>query len=209
MAQELDAAEAQLQLLQQAQHKTAVYQHDMRHHLNAIDAYLSAGEPGKAKTYIQKVRADIASITPTRFCENELVNLICSSFSQKAAESGITLSVDASLPLGLAISETELCSILSNGLENALRAASMAETSPRSISFFCTIRQNSLLLQITNPYSGAVHMQDGLPVSSCSGHGYGCRSIRTIVERYHGLCDFHAEAGLFTLRIVIPNAAAC
>ena len=81
----LEAGLKQLQIevdaLRRAEVQTAVYQHDMRHHLNAIDGFLAAGKPQQAEEYISKVRSDIERITPKRYCDNELVNLLCSSFA--------------------------------------------------------------------------------------------------------------------------------
>ena len=36
------------------------------------------------KGYIRKVQSDIETITPRRYCENELENLLCSWFAEKA-----------------------------------------------------------------------------------------------------------------------------
>ena len=55
-----------------------------------------------------------------------------------------------------------------------------------------------------NPYVGEIAMRDGLPVSNREGHGYGCRSIRSITKRNGGLCSFEAEQGMFTVRVVLP-----
>lgn len=204
LTQELDSAEEQISLLHTAQKQTAVYQHNMRHHLTAIDGFLSVDKPEQAKAYIGKVQADIAAITPKRFCENELVNLLCSSFSDKAEKAGIMLKADTRLPKVLPISDTELCSILSNGLENALHAAALLEDEHRWITIYCGIRQNKLLMEIQNPYAGEIILCDGLPVSGKQGHGYGCHSIRAITEQHRGICSFAAENGIFTLRIVLP-----
>ena len=87
-------------MLNESEVQTAVYQHDMRHHLNAIDGFLAAGKPQQAEEYIRKVRSDIERITPKRYCDNELVNLLCSSFAGKAQRMGVRLEVDAKLPLG-------------------------------------------------------------------------------------------------------------
>ena len=204
LSEQLDAAEEQIALLNRAQTQTAIYQHDMRHHLTAIDAFLSADKPKQAKEYIEKVHADVEAITPKRFCENELVNLLCSSFSSKAQRLGIRLTVEARLPEALSISDTELCSLLSNGLENALQAVEALEEQGKWIEFYCAAKHNKLLIEVRNPYTGKVSMQDDLPVSSREGHGYGCRSIRIITEQYHGLCAFELEDGVFTLRVVLP-----
>ena len=201
---ELKQAEVAVEGLRNVETQVAVYQHDIRHHLTAIDSFLAADQPQQAKEYIQKVQADVDSITPRHFCENELVNLLCSSFSNKAARIGAHFTVAARLPKALPVSDTELCSILSNGLENALHAVASLDESLKWVELHCGIRRNKLLIEIKNPYAGKITMRDDLPVSSREGHGYGCRSIRSIAIQNRGLCTFEAEHGVFTLRVMIP-----
>ncbi len=201
---ELRQAEVEVENLRSLETQVAVYQHDMRHHLTAIDGFLSANQPQLAKDYIKKVQADVDSITPKRFCENELVNLLCSSFTHKAYTAGIRLTVDATLPKSLSLSDTELCSLLSNGLENALHAVSMLEMNSQWVELYCGIRLNKLLIEIKNPYSHQITLENGLPVSNLDGHGYGCRSIQSIAEHHHGLCSFEPQNGVFTLRVILP-----
>lgn len=201
---ELKQAEIEVESLRNMGTQVAVYQHDMRHHLTAIDGFLAANQPQLAKEYIHKVQADVDAITPKQFCENELVNLLCSSFAHKANAAGIRLTIDAKLPKSLSLPDTELCSLLSNGLENALHAVDVLEADSQWVELYCGIRVNKLLIEIKNPYSGQITMRDGLPVSSRDGHGYGCRSIRSIAERHQGLYSFEPKNGVFTLRIILP-----
>ena len=201
---ELKQAEVAVEGLRNVETQVAVYQHDIRHHLTAIDSFLAADQPQQAKEYIQKVQADVDSITPKHFCENELVNLLCSSFSEKAARMGASFKVEARLPKELSISDTELCSILSNGLENSLHAIGTLEEPLKWIELYCGVRLNKLLIEIKNPYTGEIAIQDGLPVSGREGHGYGCRSIQSIAAQNGGLCTFDTEHGVFTLRVMLP-----
>lgn len=204
LGQELDAAREQISLLNQVQTQSTLYRHDMRHHLTAIDGFLALDKPQQAREYIKKVHSDIDAITPKRFCENELVNLLCAAFSDRAARTGIRFSAQASMPEVLPLSETELCTLISNGLENALNAA--AETEDKWVEFYCCLQANMLLLEIKNPYCGEVALRNGLPVSGRHGHGYGygCYSIQSIAERLQGLCAFRPEDGRFTLHIALP-----
>ena len=201
---ELKQAEVEVEGLRSVETQVAVYQHDMRHHLTVIDSFLAANQPQQAKEYIKKVQADVDAITPRHFCENELFNLLCSSFSEKAARMGARFTVEAKLPKELSISDTELCSILSNGLENALHAVSSLEEPLKRVELYCGVRLNKLLIEIKNPYAGEIAMRDGLPVSGREGHGYGCRSIRSIAAQNGGLCTFDTEHGVFTLRVMLP-----
>lgn len=201
---ELRQAQLEIEALHTAEKQTAIYQHDMRHHLTVLLGYLAAGDAAQATAFIHKVQADIESITPHRYCENELVNLLCSSFSHKANCADIRLQMDVSAPKHLPLSDTELCAILSNALENALRAAKDTVPSRRQVELYCGIRHNKFLIEIRNPYEGKILMQDDLPVSAYDGHGYGCHSIRAVAEKHHGLCSFEAKNGIFIVRVAIP-----
>ena len=197
-------ARSEMDALRRAQSQTAIYQHDMRHHLNMIESYLSVGDVHKAQDYIRKVYGDVDAVTPRRFCQNETVNLLCSAFAQRAQRMNLEFDVEASLPPQLPLSDTELCALLSNGLENAMNAA--AQTSPKgNVRLYCGVRLNKLLIEIRNPYAQLPRMEGGVPVSSGGeGHGYGCRSMRDVARRHGGLCRFEAEGGVFTVQIVLP-----
>lgn len=196
---------AEISTLRRVEKQSAVYQHDMRHHLSAIEAFLSAGKSREAEEYIKKVQSDIEAITPMHFCENELVNLLCSSYAGKAEPENICFSVDARLPQRLSISDTELCSLVSNALENAFKAVEYLEREYRWVKFYCSLRSGNLLMEVKNPYAGEIAMRDGMPCSEREGHGYGCRSIKAVVDAHRGMCVFEAEGGVFTLRVVIPE----
>ena len=201
---QLRQAEAEVAALRQAEAQAAAYQHDMRHHLNAINAFLAADNPHQAEEYIRQVQTDIEAITPKRFCENELVNLLLSSFSAKAGGMGVPLTLEAALPASVSISDTELCALLSNGLENALNAVEKLRENRRWVEVYCGVRAGKLLIEIKNPYAGEVSFRDGLPQTVQPNHGHGCRSIQTIAQAHRGLYEFQAESGVFTLRVALP-----
>ena len=201
LTQELSSAENQISLLNETNTQMATYRHDARHQIILLDGLLSSGKTEQAQALLKTLMSDLDAITPKRFCENETVNLLCSSYSSKAKRLGVQMKIYARLPKDLPLSDTELCSVISNGLENALRAASHPELPNKWVSFSCNVNQNKLFIQIQNPYTGQVVIRDGLPVSAREGHGYGCYSIQTITQRNGGLCSFDAKNGLFSLRL--------
>ena len=202
--QQLDAARVQIDLLNKAHMQTAFYRHNMRHDMTAIDALLAVDNIQQARDYIKETVDNVEALTLRHFCENDLVDLLCSAFCDKAERDGIRLSVDAKLPDKLNIPATELCALLSNGLENALNTVSKLSAPDRWAELYCSIRANKLLIEIRNPYHGEITIKDGLPVTDREGHGYGCRSIRSIAEQNKGMCVFEPNNGIFTLRIVMP-----
>ena len=196
IAQEIEA-------LRMVEEKTAVHRHDLRHHLMMIDSLLASGNPAQATDYIREITRGIDEITPVRYSENEVINLLLGAFNAKAKKIGANIQAKVWLPAQLQIPDTELCTMLSNGLENALEAVGRLP-GDRNIGFFCGIMQGKLLIEIKNPYSGEIIMEKGIPVSPNREHSYGCRSIHSIVCKHRGICTFAAEEGVFTLRIVLP-----
>ena len=206
LSQQLSAAEEQLIHLNEVQIKTSIYQHDMRHHLNAIGTLLTAKKFDEATSYIKKVQSHVDSLSTKRFCENEIFNLLCSSLAREAERLGVRMTIKATLPKHLPIPDPELCAVLSNGIENSLNAVFELPEPLRWVDLYCEVKLNKLLLEIRNPYIGEVILRNNLPVSTnpSEEHGYGTLSIRSIVERHNGLCSFEPNDGIFTLRIVIP-----
>lgn len=200
----LKKAQTEMERLKGAAHQTAVYHHDMRHHLNMIEGLLSADKPEQASEYIRRIQEDVESVSLRRYCENETMNLLCSSFVEKAERAGVTLTMEVSLPQELSLSDTELCSLVSNGLENALHAASALNGPLKWVRLHCRIKNTNLLLEIKNPYAGTISMKNGIPVSPRENHGYGCQSIHTIVQRNRGHSLFETKDGVFTLRVALP-----
>ena len=205
---ELRQSQQEMDALRRSEMQSALYRHDMRHHLSMIDGYLAAGQSQQASDYIRSVQSDIASVAPARFCENETINLLCAAFRRKTERAGVRLDLDVSAPAELPFGDTELCSLISNGLENALHAAEPLSGPKKWISFYCAVQRGQLLLEIKNPYAGEISMKNGLPQTDRAGHGYGCRSIQTVAEQCGGLCRFRAEHGTFLLQLALPMQSA-
>lgn len=204
---ELEHAKREIDTLHVVQERTAIYRHDMRHHLSMISSLLAANRTEQAAEYIYKISGEIENIAPCRYCENDTVNLLLGSFQEKAEERGIIMDIKATLPAQLCLNDTELCVILSNGLENALNAvASLPEGGDRKISLYIGSNRNKLLIEIRNPYTGDVILQNGVPVAQDPEQHYGCRSILSVVQRRNGICTFDAKEGVFLLQIAIPLA---
>lgn len=200
----LKRSEIEIEALRHSDKQSSLYRHDMRHHMNILDGMLGAENVEQARSYINQVCADIENVSRKRFCENETANLIFASFTSRAERLGIKLCVSAKISQPVPLSDTELCSLLSNGLENAVNALSEEDELSKKIELYCDVVGEKLLIEIKNPCTKEVEMSNGIPVSSREGHGYGCQSIYSIVEKHGGLCKFTQNDGVFSLRVILP-----
>ena len=205
LQRERDMLDAQFRLaqtefasLRQLQQNAASYRHDMRHHFALLQGLASEEHIGEIKEYLRTAQSDMDAITPIRFCENETVNLILSAFAAKAKQAKIMLTVDAKLPDSLPFSDTELCSLLSNALENAIQASKqIADSNKRYIKLRVYSKNTKLCIDIRNSYQAEPIFQQGLPVSKEQGHGFGTKSMAHIVEKHGGVYQFSVKDGCF------------
>ena len=164
----------------------------------------SKGLIEEIKEYLKIAQSDIDAITTMRFCENETVNLILSSFVSKAKQSEILLSIDVNLSDSLPFSDTELCSLLSNTLENAIHACKeIEESSKRFIKLRMYSKNKKLCFDIQNTYQTEPIFHKGLPMSKERDHGFGTKSMIHIVEKYEGIFRFMVKDGWFIFQATI------
>ena len=193
----------EIEALRTSQQQTRAYRHDLRHHLQYISACIENGRGEQAQEYIQSICSEIEASKVTTYCENEAANLIFSSFAGRAESCGVPLNIQAHIPQLISVAETDLCVLLSNALENALRACRRmkAESGPAYIEVTAREKNGHLFLQFVNPCPEGIQFENGLPVTHTEGHGIGVRSICAIVEKYKGLSDFSVQDGRFILRV--------
>lgn len=200
---QLNQAVREIDALRESQMLASQYRHDMRHHLQYVSACIENGQEDQAQAYISGICKEIEAQKVERYCENETANLILSAFAGRAKKEGIEIKVKGSLPPFILISDSDLCVLLSNALENALHAcqplAAAKETCVIYVQFYN--RDGRLFLQIENPCGDHIPFENGIPVSHEPGHGIGVQSICAIVERYGGMCTFLVQNHHFILRL--------
>jgi two-component system, LytTR family, sensor histidine kinase AgrC len=191
-------AQSEFASMRQMQQNAAAYRHDMRHHFALLQGLASKELIEDIKEYLRTAQSDMDAITPIRFCENETVNLILSAFATKAKQSGIQLTIDAKLPDRLPFSDTELCSLLSNALENAIQASeNIDDYNTRFIKLRMYSKNNKLCIDIRNRYQTEPIFHQGLPISKEPGHGFGTKSMAHVVEKHGGVFQFSVKDGWF------------
>jgi sensor histidine kinase regulating citrate/malate metabolism len=111
---------------------------------------------------------------------------------------------DAALPDSLTFSDTELCSLLSNALENAINACEkIPDSNKRHIKLHMFSKNNKLCIDIRNSYNTEPVFDQGIPVSKEPGHGFGTKSMARIVEKHKGIYRFSVKDGLFIFQVTI------
>ena len=205
ISQQLHDATQQLKQLRLAEKQAALYRHDMRHHFNYLNACISQNKLKEATEYIQQIFDvfDESKIIP--YSSNESLNLVFSSFQNEAAENQIIFTVDAPAKDFTRFALLDLCKLLYNGLENAIKACQLVENpEKRYIHIELYEKNNKLCCEIKNSYAVEPHFnENGIPLSNRNNHGIGVKSMVYVVNKYHGVYKFSTENNEFRFQMCI------
>ena len=191
-------AQKQLQQLSYSEKQSAIYRHDLRHHMNFLQECIRENQLEQAMQYMNDISSGLDDITVQKYCENEAVNLILSSYIEQAKEQQITTTVSVTATDFSRFQIPDLCSLLANAMENAIHACAKIEApQARYIKLKIYEKNNLLCINMANGCKKEPVFKDNIPVSRKSGHGIGVQSIISVVEKYHGVYGFYVSHGEF------------
>lgn len=193
----------EIEAIRRSKREVSILRHDMRHFLSSLSVLIEKGENEKAQEYIHEIIASVDNTVRHRYCANETVNMILSSYERTMEENGIALRYTLQLSETLPLSDVDITSVLSNAIENAIHAVLPLEKERRIIELTATEKNGKFLLSVANPYSQKPKMSDGMPVTEDKQHGFGTQSIRYTVESHNGSCRFSVTDERFLLQIIV------
>lgn len=182
--------------------------HDLKHFLTYLHTRIKEGDYVGAEIMIDEMTQSMYSLEMSLvYSQNKIVDaVICGVLGDAINSHQITFSYQGILPQDIHIEDIDLCTVLSNALENALEAT-LQSRQPGKISMHAGCRGNTVIFRIENPVlEETVQIHSGVSKKG-DGHGYGIRSMQRIMERYHGELSYEVGEHLCKLSIIflIPS----
>ena len=203
MQMQQSQAKKEVNAMQRSEKTIALLRHDMRHFLGTLSEYIDSGQLEKAKSYIQEIIAISDSTRQKKYCANDTVNMILSHYEELLNEGHIQFIYMLQVPSSVKISDVDMSSILSNGLENAIHGVKDLPMQQRAVHLSISEKGGKLLISIKNPYATVPKFVNDMPVAQESGHGIGTQSIRYTAEKLGGNCHFSLADGMFVMRVIL------
>ena len=196
-----------LELKKQRDEDVRRLHHDMKNHLLAIEK-LASGQDGHVGEYIGELTAELEPYESLVETGNELLNGILSEKQALARSKDIDLEIQADCSGLSFISDTDLCTIFGNALDNAIEACEKVQPKEeRVIRVKSETMANQVYITVTNSCEGTVDVSKGLPQTTKKDknmHGIGIRSIRRALEKYNGVLKLRPGERKFTFTAIIP-----
>ncbi|MBQ8093394.1 MAG: sensor histidine kinase, partial [Clostridia bacterium] len=179
--------------------------HDLKHQLKALE-YLSDQERMKQ---IRETQHAIDFYDAVVHTGNEALDVLLTEKSVYCMNRAIRLSCTVTSSRLQVIELVDLYTLLGNAIDNAIESVDrLDENEKKVISLNVSDLGQMLHIQIENYYAGTLELADGLPVTTKEdrdNHGYGVKSIRSIISKYGGDMQISLEGQVFSLQILIPG----
>ncbi len=133
------------------------------------------------------------------FCDNIAVNTIVSHYYTLCNEKNINISINIDVPFkSKETTDSELCVIFANLLENAFDANFSLNSSNKFIILNSKIYNGTFVVTVDNSFDGVLENKDGhLMSTKRKGLGIGTASIKNIANKHGGLAKFEATSDVF------------
>lgn len=178
--------------------------HDIKKHLQSIDLLNEQKEHAKISAYIRQLVLSPDLKESSRLCDHEMLNSILCRYMQQCTDSNMTFHADIRSGTTDFIADNDLTSLFCNLLDNAITAAGMVPDS--FIEIHTSRHEKTPFVVITvinscrkNPFS----RNDRQLTVIKNGHGFGLKSIRKVVSKYHGNLQMYYNDDTLTFHTII------
>ena len=203
-----DVQTLQLQHMNERIHEARAIKHNVRHHIQTLQALAAADDMDGIRDYLgQMAEHPLLNPAPMQYCDHAALNAVLVYYCDWIRHKGADVDVKASVPQYIAINNAELCSLVGNLLENACEAISRQQEGPRSLK--ARIRYHdgppaSLFIVVDNSYDSSVtQVDDAFASTKHSGNGLGTATIRETAERHHGTAAFDYDGDTFRASVML------
>ena len=191
--------------------------------LHELDAQLSRGEVASSGQRMDEIIV-LASRKSLRVCDHVALDALMSLKMRGFEAKGVNMECSLKVPAELSISNSELCALVSNMLDNALNACEDVDRGKRFVVFRASVKGSYLVLDMRNSKSASEggegremtrrgildrirFAEEQTSGGSLAEHGWGLSVIDTIVQRYDGAVSLERSKAGFRMSVMVDLAA--
>lgn len=191
-----ESSRLELEELHKTQNFIKSYHHDLRHHIKHLDNLILENKNNKAREYLKVILDE--QTCDVMYASSESVNMILEKFKKQAENYGVQFEMQVLTNDFSGFDELSLCSLISNGLENAIKFSK--EHATPQVYIAMQREERALTILIKNNYEKLPEFRNLRPFTKEYGHGYGTKRMMEVVKKYKGFSQFYVEYNYFIFR---------
>jgi hypothetical protein len=180
--------------------------HDLKHQIAGLRADMSEEQ---RQEWIDTLEQELESYSPELETGNSVLDTLIAGKMMSCRVNNIKITCVADGNLLDFMHVADICTIFGNALDNAIESVTLIEDpDKRLIHLSVSPRKNFILIQVNNYCENQISIKNGYPVTTKAdkgNHGFGLKSIRYTVDKYHGTVTFDINKNWFELKILIPQ----
>lgn len=180
--------------------KTKSFRHDIKNHITVLNDLLRSERQEEALAYLGSLAEMTEALSFPCSTGNPAADILLGNKLGIAEGMGIDAACSLVLPYPCEIRDIDFCIILSNALDNAIRACQdSGDQAEKYIRVSGRLQGDFILLEVENGFSGKRSFVKGT----------GLSNIAAVAEKYQGTMSIRTKGTSFTLSVllVIPRHA--
>lgn len=178
--------------------------HDIRNQFGYLRTLADKGDISDVRKYLEELSYDFLQPLKAIDCGNKNMNAILNMEQAKAQKMGISLDFQVIVPQELPFKWSDLCSLVTNVVDNALEGC-VADAGAPEVQVRMMMQGEELLLEVSNPTDKDASFLDAIHSTKedSSAHGFGTKIVERIVRKYDGYSSYQIQDGRFQFSCVL------
>lgn len=184
---------------------TRRFRHDIRNHMICLEELVKQEKTEKVKEYLGELSGQLKKIEKRYYSVGNVVMDAIINYHAAQLGEDIDVKICGRCNCNLAISEVDLCTIISNLVQNAVEELKREEGDKRFLKIDIKNGETFFKMEIANSLS--TNMLNTYLVTSKSdkkNHGIGLENVKETLERNHGNLEIIVKENVFLARIILP-----
>ncbi len=181
------------------------WRHDYKNHIAAMKIHLQQGNYELLGNYLNELNEDLTNVDTVLKTGNVMVDAILNSKISLAKSKNINVDATAKVPEKIRVSDTDICVIIGNLLDNAIEACCKLEDCDKHfIRIYIGLLKQQLYISVSNSVGGEIKKAGKTYLTTKNeNHGFGLKRIDKIVSEYGGYINRQDETDVFATEIMI------
>lgn len=181
--------------------------HDFNNHINVLYQFLIRADSRSALEYLDSISEPIRTLLERTWTGNEVIDVIINSKLKKMEENDIKTHINVEFPNNSDIMSSDICTILSNLLDNAIEACQRNQNAENKWVNITIRKVNAMLIfKIENGNEVMPQIKNSHLVTAKEDerfHGWGLRSVESAIEKYEGVMQHTIEKNKFQVVVTL------
>lgn len=202
--QMLEVYSYQLDVARESEERVRALRHDIKHHIIELSAMAKKNNNDNMIKYLSSMKEFMLNPKEYSTTGNREIDGVLNYMLQKANSTLNQVDVQINIPEDLYFNNFNICVILGNLVDNAVREASKSEEKLLTIKM--QIKQEVLLILIENSYSGKIlEKKNGLQTTQTelAIHGIGLENVKKVVLANGGEIKTDYTSDRFCVQVLL------